>query len=412
MFPRRITAVCFTSVVILCLCFCRYSLATPCSAPASSTAIPDIKLQLVVDGVVNPVAITHAGDGSDRLFILEQHGVIQVAEAGKLQPQPFLDIRDRVVSGGETGLLGIAFHPRFKQNGLFYLNYTTQDNTLTTVISEFSVLRNNRNHLAPGDPGSERVLLRIKQPWSNHNGGQLAFGPEHYLYIATGDGGASNDPQNHGQNLNTLLGAILRIDVDKRDARKPYGLPPDNPYIDKPGAQAEIWAWGLRNPWRFSFDRLTGELYAADVGQDDVEEINLIKKGHNYGWRIMEGNICTPGVSFDCDATGLTAPIYSYDHSVGRSITGGYVYRGAQSPALCGVYLYGDFVNQAVWGLRIKNAKVVRHKTLFEARSLLRLAIDYFSDDGLLISSFGEDEAGEVYVASYASGRVYRIVQK
>jgi glucose/arabinose dehydrogenase len=252
----------------------------------------------------------------------------------------------------------------------------------------------------------------IKQPWGNHNGGQLAFGPDGYLYIATGDGGAGNDPNNNGQNRNTLLGTILRIDVDRRDGERAYGIPPDNPFVNTPGARPEIWAWGLRNPWRFSFDRLTGELYAADVGQDDVEEIDIIERGRNYGWRIMEGNICTPGVNPDCKPQGLTPPIYTYDHAVGRSITGGYVYRGQRFAELCGVYLYGDFVSQAIWGLRVKNGKVMQHKTLFAARSLLRLAVDYFRDDGLLISSFGEDEAGEVYVASYESGRVYRIVKK
>ena len=389
------------------LLFAQQSMAAPCRAPASLTAIPDIKLQLAVDGLDNPVSITHAGDGSGRLFILEQRGVIRVARNGKLLERAFLDIRQRVVAGGEKGLLGIAFHPRFKQNGRFYLNYTARHNGLSTVISEFRV-----NKKGLGDPVSERVLLRIKQPWGNHNGGQLAFGPDGYLYIATGDGGSGDDPHNNGQNLNTLLGAILRIDVDRRDAGKAYGIPSDNPYINKPQARPEIWAWGLRNPWRFSFDRLTGELYAADVGQDDVEEIDIIKKGHNYGWRVMEGNICTPGVNPNCQSKGFTPPIYSYDHSVGRSITGGYVYRGKRFAELCGVYLYGDFVNQAIWGLRVKNGKVIQHKTLFAARSMLRLAVDYFSDDGLLISTFGEDEEGEVYVASYESGRVYRIVMK
>ncbi len=383
------------------------ALAAPCHAPDSLTTIPDIKLQLAVDGLDNPVAISHAGDGSGRLFILEQEGVIRVVHDGKLLKQAFLDIRNRVVDGGEKGLLGIAFHPRFKQNGRFYLNYTTDHDGLTTVIAEFRVNKNGQ-----ADAASERILLLIKQPWGNHNGGQLAFGPDGYLYIATGDGGSGNDPRNNGQNLNTLLGAILRIDVDRSDAGRAYGIPPDNPYTNKSPARPEIWAWGLRNPWRFSFDRLTGELYAADVGQDDVEEIDIINKGHNYGWRIMEGNICTPGVNPNCNAQGFTLPIYTYNHSVGRSITGGYVYRGKRFAELCGVYLYGDFVNQAIWGLRYKNGKVIQHKTLFTARSIFRLAVDYFTDDGLLISTFGEDEEGEIYVASYESGRVYRIAKK
>ena len=387
------------------------AMAAPCKAPDSMSAIPDIKLELVVEGIDNPVAITHAGDGSGRLFILEQYGIVHEVQNNQSNPQPFLDISQRVTSGGERGLLGIAFHPQFENNGRFYLNYTTGDDNLTTVISEFSATPKTGKYYTHTDADSERVLLRIEQPWGNHNGGQLAFGPDGYLYIATGDGGAANDPHNHGQNLNTLLGAILRIDVDSRSDGKPYGIPSDNPYVQHKNAKPEIWAWGLRNPWRFSFDRLTGELYAADVGQDEIEEINIIEKGKNYGWRIMEGNICTPGVNPDCKQDGLTPPLYTYDHTIGRSITGGYVYRGNHFAELCGVYLYGDFVSQAIWGLRVKNGKVIQHKTLLKARSLFSLAIDYFSDDGLLVSTFGEDETGNIYVAAYQSGRIYRIVQ-
>ncbi|MBD3610774.1 MAG: PQQ-dependent sugar dehydrogenase [Gammaproteobacteria bacterium] len=377
------------------------------SCDALGEAIPDIKLVKVVEGLDSPVTITHANDGSGRLFVVEQEGRIREINNDQLVKQPFLDIHDRVVDGGERGLLGLAFHPNFKANGQFYVNYTTELNDqLYTVVSEFQVIT------GLAKPGSERILLTVSQPWGNHNGGQLAFGPDGYLYIAMGDGGAGDDPHNNGQKLDTLLGSILRIDVDRQPGKNEYAIPIDNPFITTTNARPEIWAYGLRNPWRFSFDRKNGDLYAADVGQDEVEEINIINKGLNYGWRVMEGPICTPGVDPNCDKHGYTYPIYSYDHEIGASITGGYVYRGQQFPELCGVYIYGDFVSQAIWGLRYKDGEVVAQKTLFEPQSLLSLAIDYFDDDGLLISTFGEDEAGEIYVAAYQSGRIYRISKK
>lgn len=374
---------------------------------STSSTIPDIKLDLIAADLDAPVTITHAGDGSERLFIVEQAGRIRVIKNNKLIPDIFLDIRKRVADGGERGLLGLAFHPRFKDNGKFYVNYTTDQDGLTTRVSEFRI-----NKDGAGNSNSEKVLLSFKQPWGNHNGGQLAFAADGYLYIAIGDGGAGDDPNNNGQNLNTVLGKILRIDVNRSGNNKAYGIPRDNPFVGKKKSRPEIWAYGLRNPWRFSFDRLTGELYAADVGQDEIEEIDIIKKGRNYGWRVMEGPICTPGVNPNCKKTGFELPVYSYDHDVGRSITGGYVYRGKKYPSLCGVYLYGDFVSQAIWGIRVKKEKVITHKTLFEAKSMLYLALDYFRDSGLLISTFGEDEDGEVYVAAYQSGRIYRIEVK
>jgi len=383
------------------------AMAQACKPSDASGPIPDIRLIKIAGGLDSPVAITHAKDGSGRLFVLEQEGLVRVIKNKALQQKSFLDIRQRVAHGGEKGLLGIAFHPRFKDNGRFYVNYTQDNDGLITIIAEYRL-----NDKGGVDAAGERILLKIKQPWSNHNGGQLAFGPDGYLYIAMGDGGAANDPHNNGQNLNTLLGAILRIDVDTQDPGKAYGIPPDNPFRHQANARPEIWAYGLRNPWRFSFDRLSGELYAADVGQDDIEEIDLIEKGKNYGWRIMEGPICTPGINSQCDKTGLSLPLYSYTHEQGRSITGGYVYRGKEFPQLCGVYLYGDFVSQAIWGLRTQKSKVAKHKTLFKVQSLLKLAFSYFDDDGLLISTFGEDEAGEIYVAAYQSGRIYKIVKK
>lgn len=378
-----------------------------CITPANNKTIPDIKLSLLVDGLQEPVAIAHAGDGSQRLFVLEQKGRIRVIHKGKLLDKPFMDISDRVRSGGERGLLGIAFHPQYKTSGRFFLDYTSDQNGLRTLVSEFHVDPSGTINI-----NKERILLTIPQPYGNHNGGQLAFGPDGYLYIGVGDGGAGDDPENNGQNLNSLLGSILRIDVDKTDGKRNYAIPADNPYINQNNARPEIWAWGLRNPWRFSFDRNTGKLYVADVGQNETEEIDIIKRGHNYGWRIMEGPHCTPGVNPKCNSKGLTPPLYSYNHDLGRSITGGYVYRGNAIKGLCGTYIYGDFVSQAIWGLRQSNGRVVAHKTLFDPRSLLRLAIDYFKDDGLLISTFGEDEAGEIYVAAYQSGRIYKIVSR
>lgn len=380
--------------------------AEACNSPPSPV-IPDIRLALYAEGLDEPVSITHANDGSGRLFVVEQAGLVKIILQAQVQPRPFIDMRSKVVAGGEKGLLGLAFHPRFKQNRRFFLNYTRNSPRLQTVVAEYRIDSNGQ-----ADVHTERILLTVDQPYGNHNGGQLAFGPDGYLYISLGDGGSANDPHNNGQNLTTLLGKILRIDVDNAAKSTAYAIPADNPYVEHKNARPEIWAWGLRNPWRFSFDRLTGELYAADVGQDEVEEIDIIEKGNNYGWRIMEGNICTPDISVNCDKNGLTAPIFAYTHDTGRSITGGYVYRGQAIPALCGVYLYGDFVNQAIWGLRYQQGKVIQHKTLFEARSLLRLAVDYFRDDGLLISTFGEDESGELYVAAYASGRIYKVLAK
>ncbi|MDH5183291.1 MAG: PQQ-dependent sugar dehydrogenase, partial [Gammaproteobacteria bacterium] len=243
--------------------------SAPCSTLPNTSTIPDIRLHAIADDLNSPVAITHAKDQSGRLFIVEQSGSIRVIQNETLQEHAFLDIRHKVTDGGERGLLGLAFHPGFKNNGRFYVNYTTESDTLYTIVAEFTVKHGK------ADPDSEQILLRVKQPWGNHNGGQLAFGPDGYLYIAMGDGGAGNDPNNNGQNLNTLLGSILRIDVDRQTGGRNYAIPITNPFITTPNARPEIWAYGLRNPWRFSFDRESGELYAADVGQDEIEEINL-----------------------------------------------------------------------------------------------------------------------------------------
>jgi glucose/arabinose dehydrogenase len=362
-----------------------------CTDPGANHRLPPIALEEITDGLKHPVHITYAGDGSSRLFVVEQAGVIRVIDQGQLLPQPFLDIHERVNSGGEKGLFSVAFHPQYKDNGLFYVDYTTHQKGLHSIIAEFK--RRNYNQ---ADPGSERVLLKIKQPYANHNGGQLAFGPDGYLYIGMGDGGSANDPFGNGQNTQTLLGKLLRIDVDRRNGTRAYGVPPDNPFIGTAKSRDEIWAFGLRNPWRFSFDTDSGLLYLADVGQDAYEEIDVIKKGRNYGWNIMEGPICTPGVGINCNKSGLELPIFSYPHPDGFSITGGFVYRGQAIPELCGVYIYGDYVAQRIWGLRYDGRKVTQQQLLLKTRHP--------------ISSFGEDQEHELYLADYSHGKVIKIV--
>ncbi|MFQ5937177.1 MAG: PQQ-dependent sugar dehydrogenase, partial [Acidiferrobacterales bacterium] len=361
-----------------------------CLEQSASHSIPSIALKEVVRGLKNPVHLANAGDGSGRLYVVEQQGVIRVIENGRLQSRPFLDIRDRVNSGGEKGLLSVAFHPKYRDNGQFYVNYTTRNRGLHTIVAEHRRRTKDR-----ADPVSERVLLQIKQPYGNHNGGQLAFGPDGYLYIGMGDGGAANDPFNHGQQTQTLLGAMLRIDVDRRTGGHAYGIPADNPFVGKVLARDEIWAYGLRNPWRFSFDAGSGLLFVADVGQNHQEEIDVIKKGRNYGWNTMEGTICTPGVNFNCDKSGLELPIFSYPQPEGFSITGGFVYRGKAISALCGTYIYGDYVSQRVWGLRYNGRQVTRQRQLLKTRHA--------------ISSFGEDEAFELYMVDHG-GKVMKIV--
>jgi glucose/arabinose dehydrogenase len=379
------------------LCTCLWAAgadAATCTEPASDAPIPDIRLEEVASGLSNPVYVTGAGDGSGKLYVVEQRGTVRVIDNGKLVPDPFLDIRAKVESGGEKGLLSIAFHPKYAENGAFFVDYTTREGGLYTHVSRMTRGRDGR-----ADPRSEQLLLKIEQPYSNHNGGQLAFGPDGYLYIGLGDGGSANDPHEHGQNPKTLLGTVLRIDVDRPDGPRPYAIPRDNPFADKAEARPEIYAYGLRNPWRFSFDAANGRLYAADVGQWAREEIDVIEKGANYGWRIMEGEICTPSVNPDCNKEGLALPIQTYQTGpLGRSITGGFVYRGNRSPALCGVYLYGDYVSGNVWGLRYDGTRVTSH------RQLLRTQIG--------ISTFGQDDARELYVADHKSGRIFRIAAR
>ncbi len=356
-----------------------------------SLAAPQIQLTPIVSGIDSPLAITHAGDGSGRLFITLQIGRILIYDGQQVLPAPFLDIGSLITAEAERGLLSLAFHPDYVSNGFLYVNYT--DLNGDTVVARYTVSAD------PDvvDPASAVILLNIPQPFANHNGGQLQFGPDGYLYIGMGDGGGGGDPSDNAQSLNSLLGKMLRIDVN---AGPPYGIPPDNPFIGDPAALPEIWALGLRNPWRFSFDRLTGDLWIADVGQDDLEEVNVqagsSAGGENYGWRRMEGTNCfNPAAG--CNDGSLTLPILQYDHSLGCSISGGYRYRGQDHPGLAGIYFYGDFCTGRIWGASSDAAGS------WTAAELL--------DTDLRISAFGEDEAGEIYVAYLSSnaGAVFRI---
>lgn len=343
----------------------------------------------IAQGLNDPVGIAHAGDV--RLFLVLQEGLISIYDGVSLLPTPFLDIRAQVASGGERGLLGLAFHPRYAENGFFFVNYT--DRNGHTVVSRFHVPQSTPNR---ADPASEQQILFVEQPFSNHNGGAIQFGPDGYLYIGMGDGGAGGDPGNRAQNLGILHGKLLRIDVDQGS---PYGIPPGNPYASSATARREIWARGLRNPWRFSFDRFNGELWIADVGQGSWEEVNLQPAssigGENYGWRLMEGTHCF-NPSTGCSPNGLVLPVIEYAHAEGAcSVTGGYVYRGTRFPRLRGLYIYGDFCNGRIWGASRTGPGSVTSELL--------------ADTPFFISTFGEDAAGELYVANHG-GAVYRIV--
>ncbi len=341
----------------------------------------------VAGNLSSPVYLTHARDGSGRLFIVEQPGRILILPPGATSPLPtaFLDIRTKIVSGGERGLLGLAFHPQYTTNRRFFVNYTrTGDGA--TVISEFKVSAANPNNAET----AERIILTIDQPFANHNGGMIEFGPDGYLYIGMGDGGSANDPGNRSQNIEDLLGKMLRIDIDNPGATMPYSSPSTNPYFGSTPGRDEIYAIGLRNPWRWSFDRATGQLYAGDVGQGQFEEISVITLGGNFGWRVFEGTRCTGLGPASCTAGGFIPPITEYSHSGGRcSVTGGYVYRGTQSTLPAGSYIFGEFCTGEIF---IFNNN---------AMNLLR-------DTDIQLASFGEDEAGELYVVGL-EGRIFRI---
>ncbi len=367
---------------------------TDAPSPAAALGLPDPSAYTwrpVTGGLQRPLDVTSAADGTGRLFVLEQVGRVQIIQDGQFFSTPYLDIVSRVGStSNEQGLLGLAFHPRYTENGFFYVNYT--DLNGDTVIARFQVSPDDPNR---ADPGSEKRLLAVPQPYPNHNGGQVAFGPDGYLYLGLGDGGSAGDPQGNGQSLNTLLGKILRIDVDQGE---PYAIPPDNPFASGSGRE-EIWALGLRNPWRFSFDRLTGDLYIGDVGQNQVEEINFLPAGEtggaNFGWNFFEGTSAYKGAP----PPGLQVipPVAEYTHQFGCSVTGGVVYRGSRLPAWQGIYLFGDYCTGSVWGLTRDAQGGWQSQILFESVGR--------------ITSFGQDEQGEVYLVDQG-GILYVLDEK
>ena len=337
------------------------------------------------------VFLTYAERESGRLFVVLQPGRIVVFEndPGVESARTFLDIRERVNdAGNEEGLLGLAFDPAFAENGHFYVYYTAS-RPRRSVVSRFSVSPDDHNR---ADPDSELVFLEVEQPYRNHNGGHIAFGPDGMLYVGLGDGGSGGDPRGNGQDTSTLLGSILRIDVSALDETGRYAVPPDNPFAGDAAARGEIWAYGLRNPWRFSFDRVTGDLWAADVGQNQYEEVDIIRPSLNYGWNVMEGAHCYRRES--CDSRGLEMPVAEYGRDGGCSVTGGYVYRGRRQPTLYGAYLYADFCSGKIWALRHDGAAVTEQMQI--------------ADTGLSISSFGEDPSGEVYVLTF-EGAIHRL---
>ena len=342
-----------------------------------------------------PLDLEQPNDNSGRLFVVEQGGRIRIIQNGAVLPQPFLDISSKVIEKVEMGLLGLTFHPAFPTNGKFYLNYVRNaGGQFQSVIAEYQVSPANPNVT---DPNTERILLTVDQVnnFPNHKAGQLAFGADGFLYFGLGDGGGEGDPFHHGQNPQTLLGKMMRIDVNSMSPGKPYAIPPDNPFAGG-GGLPEIFAIGFRNPWRFSFDRSSGRLFVADVGQDKFEEIDIVQKGGNYGWNTMEGNHCFNPPS-GCNMAGLSLPIVEIPHPEGEAVIGGFVYHGAAVAGMQGQYVFGD-LNGQIWSLT-ENPPNTFTRTL-----ILK--------PGFNISSFGQDSAGELYVVDIAGGRVLKIVPK
>lgn len=364
----------------------------------SSSSEPRVRLAPVVtSGLTQPLYLTHARDGSGDLYVVEKAGRIRVIEGGTLRSQPFLDITGKTSKGGEQGLLGLAFHPDYRNNGYFYVNYTNSSGD--TLIARYAANRSSK----VADPGSEQIVLTVDQPYDNHNAGWLGFGPDGMLYVPLGDGGAGGDPQNYAQRLEAqsgnrhLLGKVLRIDVNGGEQGRNYRIPADNPSLG--GRVSEIWAYGLRNPWRASFDRQTGDLWIGDVGQGSQEEISLGAgggKGLNYGWKIMEGTACYDNsIAPGCSSNSLTRPVHAYGRGDGYSITGGYMYRGTRFPRMQGRYFFTDFGTGNLWSLRLVNGTWMRKTEVASA--------------GQGLASFGEDEQGELYVISLFGGQIWRL---
>lgn len=371
---------------------------TPTATPRpTATPIPaqgSFATSRIASGLVRPTFVTNAGDNSNRLFVLEKPGQIRLIKGGLLVAQPFLDISSLVTSSGnEQGLLGLAFHPDFEKNGRFFVAYTAKD--AANTVAEYRVA-NPSDDVA--DANSGKVLFAVPDQYPNHNGGMLAFGPDGYLYISMGDGGSGGDPNGNAQNLNSLLGKLLRIDVN---SGSPYGIPAGNPFANRNDARPEVWAYGLRNPWRFSFDRSTGDLWIGDVGQDKYEEVDFqaagSKGGENYGWNTMEGAHCYKPQS-GCNQDGLTLPVFEYDHGEGCSVTGGYVYRGKAIVPLVGRYLFTDYCGSTLW------ATTRNGDGTFATAEVAAVPRG--------VSAFGEDETGEVYFTVDSEGAVYKLVKK
>ncbi len=358
--------------------------------PSPGPGTAELRLREVVRGLESPVFLTSPA-GDPRLFVVEQPGRIRVVRDGLLLPTPFLDLTARVGAGGERGLLSVAFHPAFASNGLLFVDFTDREGS--TRIERYRVGPDPSR----ADPASAKLVLLVEQPASNHNGGLIAFGPDGKLYVGMGDGGGGGDPRGNGQDPATLLGAMLRIDVDAGD---PYAIPADNPFAGGTGGRGEIWATGLRNPWRFSFDREGGNLYVADVGQGAWEEVDVVNAsdgGLNFGWNRMEGSHCYPAGS-SCDRSGLVLPALEYSHSEGCSVTGGYVYRGSAIPGLRGHYFYADYCSGWIRSFRFADGSVADRR-------------EWDLGDVGRVSSFGEDAAGELYVISHG-GAVYRLEER
>lgn len=365
-----------------------------CAAGAPVPGMPNLTLSVVASGLNDPLDLQTPPGERARLFVVEQAGRIRIVRNGSLVGTPYLDISDRINSGDERGLLGLAFHPQFAQNGRFFVYYTDRRGDIH--ISEFRAASAGAD---TADPSTERLILFANhQPFANHNGGGLAFGADGFLYIGLGDGGGGGDPQNNAQNLGRVLGKMLRIDVNNGN---PYAVPNGNPFVGRPGAAPEIWAYGLRNPFRFSLDRATSDLYIGDVGQNQIEEVDVGLRsrggGENYGWPVTEGTQCFRPSS-GCNTAGLTLPLTQYNHGLGCSVTGGYVYRGCRLPGYAGTYFYGDFCTGLVRSFRLVNGQAAEERDWTSALGSSRFSI----------SSFGTDDDGELYVVDYG-GQILRL---
>lgn len=381
--------------------------ASPTARPRTSTPTaeeePAFALVPAFPGlpeVDRPIALIDVPEHDLFLIVLQAGSVLSIPRDGPYdEPRIVLDHREATVCCGEEGLLSIALDPDFGRNGYVYAHYSPSAEPGRTWLSRFETA--GEGETLAIDPESELVLLAVRQPFANHNGGTVLFGPDGMLYLGLGDGGAANDPYGHGQNLTTWLGSIIRVDVRNASAGSPYAIPPDNPFLEEDGALPETWAYGLRNPWRMSFDRETGFLWAGDVGQNRIEEISIIKAGGNYGWNIMEGSRCfLPETG--CDRTGLALPVWEYTHDHGCSITGGYVYRGKAVPALYGWYVYSDYCSDRIWAIDAETAVAggfVDPVVLWEG-------------EPALVVSFAEDSDGEIYVISFDGEGIYRIVTR